>query len=330
MSHESIHNLPLDSLELSNSAFVDARSKLRPTLVSATLAASLETLGQLTPVLLHARDDGRFDVIDGFRRARALADAGHKSVRAQVLLTSTPAARVMEATLACRLDELQGNVVGKVRFVRLARARGLSAATVVDHFLAPLDLQPHIQVLKRCEAIGALPEAVLDFCEVKSFSMKQCLHLTRHPGEVLDLVFSWGARLNLTASISEELAGTLSDLVRAADGPAAEAVARFAERPDIREILDSDVSVQQRTRELRDLLTQIRMPTLTGLNQKMRAARDAMGLPGHVRVSWDPSLERREVRVNAVIKDPDAWAALVDLLGEDKLATGVAAIMEEL
>jgi hypothetical protein len=55
-----------------------------------------------------------------------------------------------------------------------------------------------------------------------------------------------------------------------------------------------------------------------------------LALPDAVGVTWDPSLEHRELRVDVTLRDPDEWPGVLKVLSQAKFADGVAGILEEL
>ncbi len=192
--------------------------------------------------------------------------------------------------------------------------------------LPALGLRGHRSIVKRCLAVAELPAPVAEFCAAKGFSLKQCAHLTRHPRELLELVFSWRDRINLTASLAEELVDDLGDYLRAR----AMAPADLAAHDDIRAVLESGEHPQRAARTLRDRVRELRAPVLTGTNRRMDAVAGALALPKSVRLTWDRSLERRELGIHVTLRDPHEWREALASLEREDVESAVADLLEDL
>jgi hypothetical protein len=140
------------------------------------------------------------------------------------------------------------------------------------------------------------------------------------------LVFSWRDRLSLTASVAEELLEHLKDHLRAAEATPEE----LARRPEVRALLEAPLGPQEKTRRLRELVRRLRFPLLTGANDRLEGIRARLGLPGNVRLSWDPTLERHAVDLRITIQDPGEWPATLEFLGSSVVERGIAEMLEEL
>jgi len=208
----------------------------------------------------------------------------------------------------------------------MGRSAGVADEHLCDRLLPALGLQPHPRVLARCLPIAELPAPVADFCAQKGFSLKQCAHIARHSRELLDEVFSWCDRINLTASLAEELLDDLTDFLRARDLSPAE----LAERTDIRAVLESGDNPQQAARALRDLVRSLRAPVLTSTNQRMDAVATSLALPSRVRLQWDRSLERRELGLRISLRDPEEWPETLARLSRADVEQAIASLLGEL
>ncbi len=290
------------------------------------LLRSLERLGMQTPLLVQTSDTGELHLMEGFRRLEAARGLGWETAPCRVLPPDIPLPERLDLLLSCRWGRLQSGIVPKSRFLNLALGLGLPRKNVLSRIMPLLQLEGHEWVLRHCEAVAALPAGVLDYCELKGFSLKQCTHLSRHPGELLELVFAWRERLGLTASIVAELLEHIRDYLRAHHLTTKD----FLDLPNLREVMDAPCSVQERTRRLRRLVRSLRFPLLTEVEQRMEGIRRRMGLPANVRASWDPSLEQRAVELHITLNDPQAWPATRDGLAAPSIAQGIEELLEEL
>lgn len=295
-------------------------------LTQALLSRSLEALGLQSPLLVHEERPDSLHVVDGFRRTMVARRLGWETVACRVLPPETSIASVLELLLVSRRRSFEESLVTRIRFLRLAIELGVARATLCRDFLPALALDGHEQVLRRCEAVAKLSEEVLSFCEEKSLSLKQCFRLTRHPPELLSLVFSWKSSLSLTRSMLEELLEQLNDYLRAHDA----APEDLLRQPDIQGVLESRLHPQERTRHLRDVVRRLRFPTLTASNRRMEGIRAGLSLPPNVVVSWDPTLERHALDLRITIREPRDWAATLAALQTGGVDRGLCALLEAL
>ena len=290
------------------------------------MARSLGELGQLSPVLVHEAAAGELELMDGFVRARAAAELGWTTLSCAVLERQTPVESALGLVVTVRREALSASAVAAARLVAMAARAGVARARLRDWLLPALGLEAHERVLDRCLAVADLPAPVADFCAEKGLALGQCAQLARHSRELLEEVFSWRDRISLTASLAEELVEDLGDYLCAHPMSPAE----LAGREEIRAVLDAGDSPQRAARRLRDRVRSLRAPLLTGANRRMDAIAASLGLPERVRITWDRSLERRELGLHIALGDPHEWPETLARLQRAEVERGVAALLEEL
>ncbi len=292
----------------------------------ANLKSSMAALGLQTAVLLHETGAGRLCVVDGFRRLGAAAALGWQTIPARVLSPEISGVELFALVAEARRERLAASLVKRLRFLHLAHTMKIEQSALIARFMPLLGMESHEHVLRRCLIAAQLPEDVLDFCETKNFSLKQCLHLTRHPREQLEWIFAWRERLSLTASMMEEVLNHLKDYLNGSETSLEELKAR----PDLNAILYAEASAQERTRQLRDWIRSLRFPLLTRTNRELEQTRDEMHLPAHIRVSWDPTLEHQRLDIAISITSREAWRGAQEMLGKASFEQGLADLLEGL
>ena len=321
-----IRKVALAALVVEGSPFAALCGDVDPRRDAAVLEASLAGLGQLTPLLVRENPAGRFELIDGFRRASAARALELEALDCRVVGAAASAGQLVDVLIAVRGEVLAASAVARARLIELASAMGMSSNEMCPALLERLGLQPHPRVLQSYLAVARLPGEVLDFCASKGFSLKQCAHLTSYSRELLELLFSWREEISLTASLCSELLADLRDY-----GAIAElAPSALASLPALREVLESSHSPQIKGRLLRDRVRELRAPVLTGANRRLDALQAGLALPAHVALDWDRSLERHELRFAITVRDITQWRATVAALSDDGVAARLAAMLEEL
>lgn len=290
------------------------------------LRASIAELGQIDPVTVHEVADGEYHLVDGFARCACLAMEGAAFVDANVVAAEASPESLMRYYFLAHQPRILESAAQRVRFLSLARRCGVGDETLVQHFLPMVGFEAHPRLLRRCEAVAALPEEVLQFCHEKRFSLKQCLHLTRHPAELLSWLFDWRDHLALTASIIEELAGHIGDHLRGSGTSMAE----FRQRPELVELFAARMSPQERTRRLRDTVRRWRFPVLTQVQSEMESIRNAMNLPQPMELRWDPTLEQHAVELRILVRSDEQWPEIAEAIGRPETRRGVRELLEHL
>ena len=149
---------------------------------------------------------------------------------------------------------------------------------------------------------------------MKNFSLKQLLTFRRAPVEVLDFVFGLRDNLPLTASLIDELCHRLNDHLRATGGE----IATFVQNPQLQSIVQSDADPRSKIAQLRSYLAALRMPTLTRQNREMDILVTEAALPKNISVTWDRTLDRREVIVTLRATAPTDLNSTIELLEKQK------------
>lgn len=294
-----------------------------PSLLS--LEHSIATEGILTPLIVHDFA-GTLHLVDGFKRLACATRLGLATLPCRILPETTPTASVLELLLHEQRNFIASSAAGQARFVRLAKILGLDEATIIQRVLPALNLQAHPRVLERLLAVGSLPDEVLALCEEKHFSLKQCVHLTKHPPEWLAQFFRWRDRLAITASVLEELLDRFRETLRIEQIPLDE----LLKAPGLEAIFEAEMSPQERTQRLRAWIRARRFPRLTEIEDRMRRTCETMKLPGGVTLQWDPSLERRELKLRIDLTEPEQWGPCIEALREESISAGIKQLFEDL
>lgn len=322
-----IRSVPLDSLITRNSRYhLGAGPSETAEISTQYLADSMAQIGLQTPLLAHDPGSGEIHLLDGFLRAAAARKLGWEAVDCAILPPETPSIQILLLHASVRRENLSSSLIMRVRFVRLARELGVDDDTICMQLMPILGLDPHGQVLKRCKAIGELPDEILDFCDEKRFALKQCFHLTRHPPELLETVFSWRDRLSLTASILEELLENLKDHLRATRQDAKS----VGSTPELQSLLTSDLNPQEKTKRVSEWVRRLRFPVLTETNEQLESLCAELSLPSHIRISWDRTLEHRRVDVAISARNADEWESALETLRKDSLSGGITELLAKM
>lgn len=287
------------------------------------LVNSIQEWGILQPLFVHRVGEVNH-LVDGFKRAVIARALGIEDLPCRLFPEDISLRALLELLLIEHRHKICATLAAKVRFIDFALKLGLEKDPLVRWFFPMLDLQGHEAVLTKVKAIAQLPEEILDFCAEKYFSMRQCAQLTRYPRDLLLHVFSWRDRLSMTASVVEEMLSHLHDQMRGTGQDLSE----FLNDREVQGLLASSSSLHEKTEQFRALIRERRYPILTDTNRKLQRIRDQISLPRNATLTWDPTLERREVQLVLKFQESSEWEETLQALKDEKIAQGFHRLLE--
>ncbi len=291
----------------------------------SALADSVNNIGVQSPLLIRKSGD-ELHLVDGFKRAVVAKSLGIENIPCCFLPEDISLREVLEFLFIEQNELIISSLVTRARFVAFAQKQGLDSTILLQLFFPLLGLESHAAVLKKLKAIDTLPQKVLDFCDEKHFSMRQCSSLTRYPSDLLSQVFSWKDDLYLTASMAEEILANLKDYLRGTGISLAE----FIDDKEVKNLFNASLNSQERTRRFRSLLKKRRFPILTDVNLKMDHIRKQISLPDNIKLSWDTTLEKKELRLALTIHEPEDWDNNLKVLKKVSLKQGITDMLKDL
>lgn len=268
---------------------------------SALLKESLAAVGLLSSPRVKPRADGRFQVVTGFWRLKAVLSLGWPRVEAVILEENLP--EVQELLLY-----LHDNAFSRP-FTPLEQAllaRKLSAhwpeETVRRTFLPLLGLPPALGFLKRLLAVATLEDSWQGLVGEGRLALSTGARLAAWSPK--DRLAAWPflADLPWTQSQQEELLEGVEILARREGG----SPARIFSREELREALRNPGSQpRERLEEIRRLLKRWLSPRLVRTEEAFTAALADLGLKNHprLRVVPPPAFEGRDFRFEIKFQD---------------------------
>lgn len=290
------------------------------------LDRSFEEFGVLTPVTVFRDDEDRYHLIDGFKRIRFARNADIPAIEAVVLPGTTLTEEIVAMILYHRWAIIRESVINKVQFVSFAVASGSSDEWIIQYLCMPLELKPHRSFLAECERVHGLPQEVKRFCHEKRFSLKQVLNLTYYPEDLLRQLMLWRPKLKFSASALDEIASNLKDYLRSVQG----GMYDFIAEPEVKNIIESDLSPRERTQKIRAFVSRKRFPVLTDVNENIERVVHDLALPEEITVAWDRTLENRSVEIVVKVKDGKQWQGIAEKLGSYDIEAALRNILDKL
>jgi len=287
---------------------------------------SFDAFGILDPIILFKDDEKRLHLVDGLKRVQFAILNKERMIRATVLPPSTPVTNLITLILCNKRYEIEYSTINKIQFIYFATSLNAPERWVLQSLCIPFEFKPHRDIFRECERIYNLPKELKLFCHDKKFSHKQLLNLTYHPKDLLSQLIKWKSILQFTASTLDEIASNLKNYLKREN----KKIGDFLSEPDILELFDSSLGPREKTEKLRHLIHLKQFPVLSDKNAKIQKAVDALKLPKGLQVSWDNTLENKNVNVSVNIHDPLTWKAMLDTLSSEEVKKAIESILDEL
>lgn len=271
-----------------------------------TLTRSIREAGLLTPPDL-LLENGRYIIIRGYRRVRALRRLGHREVAARVFLPEeiTP----LEAWSMNFFDTLSSrplNPAETCTAIRQLTDLGGAGEKILKKHLPLLDLPRRGENLDSFLAVAALPEKILDALADGAVTFPSALFLAGLERREQNAAFRFLVKAGLTVSQQREWARLAGDIC-ARDGLPVATVLSSASRSAARRGGRFGEAVLQVLRERR-------FPALAARRKAFQELLRRLRLPSQIQITTHPTFEKGGITVRFTAQSPQAYTRILSLL----------------
>jgi ParB family chromosome partitioning protein len=303
---KTIKMIPLDEIDLEDMTFLIT---FLPELES--LLASIQLVGLLEPLLVREREDGRYQLICGFKRAETLHRLSIPETEAFVYPQGA-------------LDDLQAllltvghnltrplNLVEKAQALKKLLAFGVPEKEVIDRYLPLFNLQSNVRILKQVTGLVGLEQGLQEYLVRKNLSLSASALFLYLDKEGQQAILPLLEELRPGENRVKEIISFLRE-VSLRDGVS---IPSLLARGDIRMILsDQETQRPQRIEQLRRVLREMRFPRLTAMEDKFAEYKRSLSLPPQISFHPPPFFEGEEFRMELRFKDFRVFQELVTRL----------------
>ncbi|MDH4028900.1 MAG: hypothetical protein OEU95_08720 [Nitrospirota bacterium] len=322
----SVQNIKIKEILIDDSRFA-SKGFLFDTPSCETCHIKLfDKLGILYPVILYRDNKKQLHLVDGKKRLQYAKENRMDMVSAIVLPETTPVTDIIILILCNKKHLIESSVINKIQFIFFAASLNAPERWILEMLCVPFEFKPHSEFLQECERINNLPRELKLFCHEKRFSQKQLLNLTYHPQDLLMQLMQWRSSIQLTASTMDEIASSLKNYLRSHN----QTIRDFLAGPEVNEIIESSLSPRDKTEKLRQLIHIKQFPLLSEANARMQKAIEQLDLPKNIFLTWDRTLENRNLDIAVHIRDPKKWQKTIDALRSEEVREAIEKILEEL
>lgn len=277
------------------------------------LLNSVELVGLLEPLCVRERNDGRYQLICGFKRAETLHRLSISETEAFVYPPS-------------ELDDLQAllltvghnltrplNLMEKARALEKLRAFGVPEKELIDRYLPLFELQSNVRILKQVIGLAGLEQGIQEYLVRKNLSLSTSALFLYLDKEDQQAILPLLEALQPGENRVKEIISFLRE-ISLRDGVS---LSSLLARKDIAMILnDQETQRPQRIEQLRRIVKEMRFPRLSGMEKKFAEYKRALSLPPQISFHPPPFFEGEEFRMELRFKDFGSFRELIARLNQ--------------
>ncbi|GAK51869.1 hypothetical protein U14_03115 [Candidatus Moduliflexus flocculans] len=319
-------------IEIAQLDFDDTTFSMSYPLTSATVAASVATVGVINPILVSGcACQGKYQIVAGFRRANIARDIGIPALPAQIYQVDpeNPLAAFSVALCENAAHRVFNHVEKALILHKLSEIFHCPADELVQTFLPLLGLAPNEKVLAIYRQIAEFEDEHKPYLAAHDLPLSLLELLTALAPEDRRAAFKLVSALNINLNKLRELL-TFAEEIALRDGCAMRDVLASAEIGAI--IAHEKFSAPQKIEAIRDWLRKQRFPRLTALEQEYAAVLKRLKPPKGVQLTTDKSFEDETMSATFRFSTPEQLAVtaehLAQLAGQPELNTLLRLIQE--
>jgi hypothetical protein len=290
------------------------------------LDRSVRSSGILNPlwVLRHPSQEG-FRILSGFSRFRAAVKAGLEEVPCRILEESIPAELYFEEALLEHRSMRTLHLAEKARILDILFRLEIPEGRILSRFAPILDLPAGRETLGETHGILELHPKLLSYLELYPVSLRQVQAFARFDAETQAVLADLGSSMQMRIVELAEMASLVFEISRR-DGRSFEAVLDSADAAGI--LAQGNLNRNEKIMKIKEILKRMRFPRLVSWNEKIRTLRDETGMPGFLRMHWDPSLESAGFNLDAHIRTHGDLDALIRFLSDSDKREKLSAVLD--
>jgi ParB-like chromosome segregation protein Spo0J len=300
--------IPLTKLDLDDTTFlITFLPEIGP------LLSSIELVGLLEPLCVRERDNGRYQLICGFKRAKTLHRLSISETEAFVYPPRELSdLQALLLTVGHNLTRPL-NLVEKARALEKLRAFGVPEKELIDRYLPLFELQSNVRILKQVIGLAGLEQGLQEYLVRKNLSLSTSVLFLYLDKEDQQAILPLLEALQPGENRVKEIVSFLQE-ISLRDGVSLSSLLAWK---DIAMILsDQETQRPQRIEQLRRVLREMRFPRLTAMEDKFAEYKQSLSLPPQISFHPPPFFEGEEFRMELRFKDFRSFRELVTRLNQ--------------
>lgn len=285
----------------------DQRFAIRSFVSSHLTEKSLERAGILVPPWLWKKGEGRFTIVDGFKRLRWARKTGISSITSIVFAKQTDPIRLMRLRVESKLCGPALNVAEKAQVIA-ALIRCVPCKRIVEEYLPDLRMPLRVDLISEWCGLAGSSQALLQSAASGAICERAALELAKWEEDGRDRGVAVLEQLRCSASIQMEILERVTEIGRR------EGLSRVQVLNDplvLHCLEDNDMNHRQRTQAVRTVLTRMRFPRLMKREERFFDEVGKACFPGNMRLIPPPAFEGEQWQLLLSFSSPDELRQLI-------------------
>jgi hypothetical protein len=303
-----LERIPADKIDLEDTTFlITFTPDLGP------LLASVQLVGLVEPLTLRQREDGRHQIVCGFKRAEVTQLLSIPEAEAFVYHQGElDDLRALLLTIGHNLTRPL-NLAEKALALEKLLSFGVPEREVIDRYLPLLGLQPHLHMLRQVIALRGMEKKLQEYLVQETLSLSAARYFLHLDPEGQRAILPVLEALRPGENRVKEIISFLHE-VSLRDGVP---VSSLLASDEIKKILDDQEAPRpQRIKQLRKAIKRMRFPRLTAMEERFADYKRSLSLPPQLSFYPPPFFEGEEFRMELRFKDFSAFRKLAAKLCE--------------
>ncbi|OGQ90837.1 MAG: hypothetical protein A3J85_03500 [Desulfobacula sp. RIFOXYA12_FULL_46_16] len=269
----------------------------------AFLARSIKEMGLMNPPVVRPMNDGKFILISGFNRIKALQYNNESKVRVRPTDTEIEDYHCLlfaVAALAFRRPLTQVELIISVK--RLSRY--LDRENMAKMSPAVFNTQLAQGFIDDLVNIGSLPDPALELIHTGQLSLKSAKRISHLDMDAISFFLDIFSKIRASASVQLELIQNILETA-AREGVHPKSLFQELNIPDPLDDETADMTV--RTHCFRTLVFEQRYPVLSRTRQRIQDKIASIKLPGTIKLIPSENFESRKYSISFTVKNHDEF-----------------------
>lgn len=251
------------------------------------LIESVRLVGLINPPVLRRRDDGKYQVVCGFRRVAACSALGWRDIKSQVIADQVLDSVLLKLAILDNRSHRRLDAVEKANGIKKLSPH-MEPADRLQALSSLLGFPENPKVLEKLEALSSLPRAIQAGVAEEAISLEAAVLLSRWPDDAGLCCFELLGPLKLSRSKQTEVINLIQEIAAREDLQPGDLIRSGA----VKGVLDhADLNRNQKGSALRRYLKKRRFPALVEAEEWFSEGAKALKLTGQIHIAPPPQFE---------------------------------------
>ncbi|MFH1942554.1 MAG: ParB N-terminal domain-containing protein [bacterium] len=288
-----------------------------------SLKRSVAESGIRTP--LHVlKNEGGHRLLSGFGRLEAAKALGLKSIPASVCPESSNVKELFKEILLEHLTCRTLGLVEKAHILRILDGIGSSWESVKDRFLPVIDVPANPEIVEELKGVLRFSPSAQRYIGIYNLSLRQTRMFRELSSAQQDCVVALALKLQIRSVELSEIVTMAREISLRDEIPIEEV---FTHPEIVGTLENGEFARNEKLLRLKEHLRKKRHPRLSAWNDALETAKQNMGLPSNVALSWDCSLERPGIELQARITTVEEFRGIASLLAKEENVHQIEAML---